>query len=303
MNEKLFNIYTEELKELINSKHKQNGLLQTQIGSLSMFRETKPVESTAVLYEPSLCIAVQGSKSVGIGNNLFEYDINKYLLASIHSPAIVKIENASEQKPYLSLKLSFSVEQVFDVIKDIKDVKSQPSRQERGLYFGDMSLNLLEPLTKLVRLLDDKQHKDVLAPLIIKEILLVLMLEKGGDFIRQYAKDGSAIQRVVQAISYIKENLQEKLNIATLARQIGMSESSLYGSFKKVTLMSPIQFQKSLRLQEARKMLVNLDTNASEVAFRVGYESPSQFSREYSRMFGMPPILDSKKLKKEIYLN
>jgi len=286
----LYRIYQEELARLIQSKVKEEGFLKTSIDSLSLYKATQPSEFLNIMYEPSICIIAQGSKAVGLNDEMLSYNSYSYLLASVHLPARVKIQEASKENPYLSLKLTFSMEQIFDVIKNIDDKNINfTAGTTRGLCISDMSIKLLEPILRLIRLLESPSDIPVLSPLIIKEILYIIIRDRGGDFIRQYIKDGSAAQRVASAIAKIKHDLKEDIDIQALAKSIGMSESSLYHHFKKITMMSPLQFQKNLRLQEARQMLLTQDIEASQVAFEVGYESPSQFSREYSRMFGLPP--------------
>ncbi|MGE4397901.1 MAG: AraC family transcriptional regulator [Campylobacterales bacterium] len=289
----------EELVKRLNTVFTKDGELATDIGGFGFFRSCEPSEFTTAIYEPSLCIAVQGTKAVGFGDELFSYSPSTYLLSSVYMPLKVRIEKASTALPYYAIVLKFSMEEIFEAIKDMDNSGIKiSSKPERGLYFGDMNIRLLEPLTRLVRLLDNPKDIPVLAPLIKKEILYIVMQGRGGDFIRQYIVDGSTTQRVVEAITKIKDNFREKLNFENMAKTIGMSESSLYHSFKKVTAMTPLEFQKSLRLREAKQMLLNQNTSAAEVAFAVGYESPSHFSREYARMFGLPPKADAKASKR-----
>jgi transcriptional regulator GlxA family with amidase domain len=161
-----------------------------------------------------------------------------------------------------------------------------------------MKKRLIEPVSRLVSLLDSPEDIPVLSPLIIKEILYTVMCDDGGYIFRQYVRDGSVEQRVVEAITKIKDEYKSPLNVKELARSVSMSESSLYHNFKKITAMSPLQFQKNLRLQEAKQLLISQNIEAAQVAFEVGYESPSQFSREYARMFGLPPIADTQMNRK-----
>lgn len=199
------------------------------------------------------------------------------------------------EKPYVSIKLTFSMEDIFDVMKSM-DLSKKPlsPKPERGICLGEISTKLLDPITRLIRLLDTPESQRFMAPMITKEILFILMNEEGGDFLKKYVMDGSITQQIVKVISKIKDDFSEAINMKELAKMYGMSESSLYHNFKKVTLLSPLQFQKNLRLEEARRILLTHDIDASDVAFAVGYESPSQFSREYARMFGLPPKMYAK---------
>ncbi len=290
-----FDHYREGIKGTIAAAHRGENLIQTPIEQLSFYYSTEPTEMLATVYEPSICIIVQGAKEVGFGEELIPYDPEMYLLASVHVPARVRIAEASPECPYMGLTVTFTMAQIFDVLKELPPVPRPLGSAKRGLYFGAMQPRLLEPVSRLVRLLDSPQDIPVLSPLIIKEILYVVLSDEGGDIIRQYVQDGSAEQRIVEAITKIKEAYREPLNVRELARSVSMSESSLYHNFKKITAMSPLQFQKNLRLQEARQLLMSRDIEAAQVAFEMGYESPSQFSREYSRMYGISPKADARR--------
>lgn len=274
------------------------GYFQTDIEALNFYREVNPTEFLSTVYEPSLCVILQGAKAVGLDEELYEYNPSTYLLASVHMPARVRITEASKEVPYVSLKITFSIEQVFELLKEIPITSKLSTHEGRGLYFGKMETTLLEPIFRLVRLLESPKDITILSPLIIKEILYIVMCDKGGDFIRRFVMEGNATQQVVKVITKIKDDFRSTLNIRELAKSIGMSESSLYHNFKKVTTMSPLQFQKTLRLQEARhKLMMYDDIEASQVAFDVGYESSSQFSREYARMYGLPPKTDIRRMR------
>lgn len=200
------------------------------------------------------------------------------------------------------MSLKFTLEQIYDVVKEFNhnefNIQSKPSR---GLYFDDVSEELLDPLLRLSKLLlSPKQNIDFMAPLIIKEILYILLSKNSGEFLKQYIMNGSVTNKVVEAIIIIKNNFSNPINMQELAYKLGISESSLYHNFKQITALSPLQFQKKIRLEEAKQMLLNQNADASDVAFKVGYESPSQFSREYAKIFGMPPKTHIKKLREGV---
>jgi AraC-like DNA-binding protein len=292
------NKYYQEIIEFVQTRYEKDEIINTDIEALGFHYTSQPSEEFLVtVYEPSLCVIVQGSKAVSLGNEIVQYSSEQYLLASVHLPAKVKIVEASQNRAFLSLKIIFSMEQVFDVLRELEDdTKKFFQKPQRGLYFGEMDAKLLEPIVRLVRLLDAPQDIRVLSPLIIKEILYILMCDKGGDFIRQFVMDGSATQRIVEVITKIKNDFKEPINFKELAKSVSMSESSLYQNFKKVTFMSPLQFQKNLRLQEAKRILLTQKVSVAQTAFEVGYTSPSQFSREYARMYGLAPKMDKKRL-------
>lgn len=277
------------------------GGLQTDISNLDFYFSSEPTEFSAIMYEPSLCVILQGNKAVGFGDELYNYGPKEYLLSSTHIPAKVKILEASKEQPYVSFRIKFNLEDIYDVIKNIDPKKLMMSaKSEKGLFFDDLNEKLYESIYRLIRLLDEsKEAIEYLSALMIKEILFILINDKSGYFLNKFAMKGTISNKIVQAISEIKENFNEKLNVKELAQLIDMSESSLYQNFKTITSMSPIQFQKKIRLEEAKLMLFNQNIDASEVAFAVGYESPSQFSREYSRMYGMSPKAHADFLRKQ----
>lgn len=291
----LFEAYKTEIINIIEAKRLEDGMIPTEIPSLCFYTSASTTEFATVIYEPSLCLVLQGSKALILGDENYSYDPSRYLLASIHMPTRVRIMEASDQKPYISLKLTFTMEDIFEVMKEVHN-KSRITTPtpELGICFGDMSTEVIDPLTRLVRLLDTPNNIKFMAPMIIKEILYHVINDKGGDFLRKYLMDGSIVQQIVKVITKIKQDFAETINMKELAKAYGMSESSLYHNFKKVTMLSPLQFQKTLRLEEARRMLLTQDLEATEIAFAVGYESPSQFSREYARMFGLPPKMYAK---------
>lgn len=277
------------------------GGLQTDISNLDFYFSSEPTEFSAIMYEPSLCVILQGNKAVGFGDELYNYGPKEYLLSSTHIPAKVKILEASKEQPYVSFRIKFNLEDIYDVIKNIDPKKLMMSaKSEKGLFFDDLNEKLYESIYRLIRLLyESKEAIEYLSALMIKEILFILINDKSGYFLNKFAMKGTTSNKIVQAISEIKENFNEKLNVKELAQLIDMSESSLYQNFKTITSMSPIQFQKKIRLEEAKLMLFNQNIDASEVAFAVGYESPSQFSREYSRMYGMSPKAHADFLRKQ----
>lgn len=291
---------SDSIKKIQTKKVNDDGSINTEISSLSFYVIPSTTELLTILYEPSLCIIFQGAKAIILDHKEYIYDPSRYLLASVHMPARVRIIEGSHEEPYIALKLTFTMEDVFEVIKETDKMHTlKPTTTERGLCFGDMTTELLDPLVRLIDLLDKPSKIKFMAPLIIKEILYLIIKDKGGDFIRKYLMDGSIVQQIVKVISKIKQDFAETLNMQELAKSYGMSESSLYHNFKKITMMSPLQFQKTLRLQEARSLLLTKNLGVTEIAFAVGYESPSQFSREYTRMFGLPPKTYAKAIQDE----
>ena len=282
--------YRNELISLIKENSSTEGLILTNISSLKFYTTTQISEFVSIIYEPSLCIAIQGSKAVGFGDEMYSYSSEKYLIVSTHIPANVRIEEASKEKPYYSIIINFTLEQIYDVIKELNDDLQESKHKilQKSFCFDVLDDFLLEPLFRLLKLSQRKDNVEFLSNLILKEIIYIL-LQRNSDFFKQYVLEGNIANQIVKAITEIKDNFSQSINMKNLSKNIGMSESSLYNNFKKITTMSPLQFQKKIRLEEAKQMLINQNLDAAQVAFEVGYESPSQFSREYSRMFGMSP--------------
>jgi len=292
-----------ELLDLVKNKYSLDleGALQSQIPALDFYFAQGETEFNTTAYEPSLCIILQGSKAIDFGSEPLGYDTQKYLLSAANLFAKVRIKDASEERPYVSLRIRFSLEEIYDVLKKLDTSKFDVSKKiEKGLFLDDLNERIYAPVVRLVKLLEQSEEEvNFLSPLIIKEILYILIKDESGYFLNKFAMEGTISNKIVKVVSKIKENFNEKLNVKELAKLIDMSESSLYDNFKTITSMTPIQFQKKIRLEEAKLMLLNQNIEASQVAFEVGYESPSQFSREYSRMFGMSPKAHAQYLKEQ----
>lgn len=277
------------------------GRVETKIPLFSFFTAIQESEFQHIIYEPSLCIALQGEKAVGFAGQMYSYNSTKYLLTCTNIPADIKIGKCSKDNPYIALVLRFTLEEIYEVIKETKDSTTKNNKTiQTPLCFNKLDETLIEPLYKLVKLLDKPQEMiDFIAPLIKKEIIYIL-LQNNGEFLKNYVLEGTLANKIVKVISEIKNNFMEPINIAKITQDIGMSEASFYQNFKKVTSMSPLQYQKKIRLEEAKQMLLSQNLAAHEVAFNVGYESASQFSREYSRMYGMSPKAHSEFLRTSI---
>ncbi|GFZ31533.1 transcriptional regulator [Clostridium zeae] len=292
-----------QLANLIERFTDREGLQASSIPSLDFIRSSEKSELLHSIYTPSLCVIVQGAKMVILGTESYRYDKNSYLVASVHLPITGQIIEASPAAPYLSLRLGFSSDQILDIIKETKQIAKEKQNPPRGLIVNETNLSLLDALLRLVSLLDTPTDIPVLAPLFIREILYRILQDNQGYVVKQFAMIGSHAQAISSAINLINKDFSKPLSIDELAKTINMSASSLHHHFKKVTAMSPLQYQKQVRLQEARRLLLSETLEAADAAFQVGYESPSQFSREYARMFGLPPISDIKRLKNSVYVD
>ncbi|WP_342047300.1 AraC family transcriptional regulator [Bacillus sp. OTU530] len=286
-----------ELAKLIERYTDRDGVHTTAVPSLSFVRRSDVTVPTYSVYKPSLCIIVQGMKEVLLAQERFRYDPAHYLVASVDLPAISQVMEASSDVPYLALKLEFTPSQILEVLRDFETKAVLKEHTKRGMFVERIGSFMLDAVIRLARLLDTPEDIPVFAPLFTKEILYRILQGPHGNTLKQIAIEGSSIYRIKDVIEQIKNHYDRPFRIEELAKIANMSVSSLHRHFKEVTAMSPIQFQKQLRLQEARRLLLSESTDAADVAFRVGYESPTQFSREYSRMFGFPPKEHTKRLK------
>ncbi|KOS00402.1 MULTISPECIES: AraC family transcriptional regulator [Paenibacillus] len=289
----------QELTGLIERHSLQNSAKETAIPSLFLYQHSSLTEPAYRVYKPSFCVVVQGLKEILLAQERFEYGPSNYLIASMNLPVIGQIIKASADSPYLSLKLEFTQNQILEVLNDCDIKVTSKDNAKRALFVGRMESSIQDAVLRLARLLDTPGEIPFLAPLYTREILYRLLQGPYGVELAQIAVEGSSTYRIREAIDHIVRNWDQSFRIEDLADTASMSVSSFHRHFKEVTAMSPIQFQKQLRLQEARRILLAESADAADVAFRVGYESSSQFSREYSRTFGAPPRADIKRLKEK----
>ncbi|MGA5692803.1 AraC family transcriptional regulator [Cytobacillus pseudoceanisediminis] len=296
---KEINVHQIELAKLIERHTGRDGTQMTAIPSLFFSRFSDAAGPFYGVYKPSLCIVVQGMKEVFLSQELFRYGPADYLIGSVHLPITGQVTEASSAAPYLALKLEFTPSEILEVLREFQMGADKKENAKRGMYVSKLEPSLLDAVTRLVRLLGTPKDIKVLAPLIIKEIIYRVLQGNHGGMLKQIAIEGSSTHQISFVIEHIMNNYVQSYKIEELAEIANMSVSSLHRHFKEVTAMSPIQFQKQLRLQEARSLLLSESADAADVAFRVGYESPSHFSREYSRMFGLPPKEDIKRLREQ----
>lgn len=269
----------------------------TAIPGLSLFRREERTEPINGLYEPSICLVAEGAKRVLLGEDTYVYDANHYLITSVHLPTIVQIIEASRDRPYLGLRLTFDLRAVSQLMADSNLPAPRAQQSSRGMATGEVTSALLNAFTRLIDLLCEEQDIPILAPVIQREIIYRLLVGDQGARLRQIASAGSQSHQIARVINWLKDNFTEPLRVDDLATQAGMSSSTFHHHFRSMTALSPLQYQKQLRLQEARRLMLADHLDAAAAAFQVGYESPSQFSREYSREFGAPPLRDITNLR------
>jgi AraC-like DNA-binding protein len=225
------------------------------------------------------------------------YDPQHFLITSVDLPSVWQIIEASREKPCLGLMLKLDQREISQLMVDSHLPPPRAQQSSRGMATGEINLPLLTAFQRLINLLDEPKDIPILAPLIQREISYRLLVGDQGVRLRQMASVGSQSHQIARAIDWLKGNFSQQLRIDDLARQVNMSASTFHHHFRALTAMSPLQYQKWLRLNEARRLMLTARLDATTVAFQVGYESPSQFSREYSRLFGAPPLRDITNLR------
>ncbi|WP_211326595.1 AraC family transcriptional regulator [Paenibacillus flagellatus] len=281
-----------ELAALIERHAPTDGSHETAVPALRFIRATDTYGTVHSVYTPSLCIIAQGAKTASLADERYRYDPASYLVTSVHLPIAGRVVRASPEEPYLGLHLGFGTDDILDLAEEFDPASYGGTEVERGIGIDTLTPELLDAVVRLVRLLDSPQDVPVLAPLVIRETLYRVMQGKLRRMMLTFAAAGSHSHRIAGAIRLIRRDFDKPLRIERLAKEVHMSASALHKHFKKATAMSPLQYQKAIRLQEARRLLLAESLEAADAAFRVGYESPTQFSREYARMFGLPPISD-----------
>ncbi|HEX3249176.1 MAG TPA: AraC family transcriptional regulator [Pyrinomonadaceae bacterium] len=263
-------------------------------------RASKPSEPVRSVYEPSFCFVAQGSKRALLGGEIFRYDPRNYLIFTVDLPVAFQVEQASEKAPYLGFRLALDPALVASVVMDSEIQIKKGEASTKAMNVSSVDADLLDAAVRLVRLVETPVERKVLAPLIKKEIIYRLLIGGQGARLNHILASGGDTRRISKAIGHLREHFDEQLKMDQIARELGMSVSGFHHHFKSVTSMSPLQFQKHLRLQEARRLMLGEDMDAASAGFRVGYEDPSQFSREYKRHFGAPPHGDIVSLRSRL---
>ncbi|MFP2958015.1 AraC family transcriptional regulator N-terminal domain-containing protein [Myxococcus sp. 1LA] len=286
-----------ELAHLMERHTPSDGIHPTAIPRVFLIRAARPSEPLHALHEPALCIVAQGRKQVMLADELFVYGPEQCLVVSVDLPVTGQVIEATPASPYLCLRVDLDPGQLSDVMLEAALEPSGPKPHGPGMSLSPAEPSLLDAATRLVRLLDTPRDIAFLAPLFIREMLYRLLSSDHGARLRHIALAGERLDSVNRAITWLKHHYTEPLRIEKLARVAHMSTSALHHHFKSLTAMSPLQYQKHLRLQEARRLMLGQALDAASAGHSVGYESPSQFNREYSRLFGAPPARDISRLR------
>jgi AraC-like DNA-binding protein len=286
-----------ELIDRLSQFIREDGSVRHKLG-LALARRSVPTEPLHLVSTPAFCVIAQGSKEILLGNDCYRYDSAHYLLSTVELPAISQIVEASPQEPYLGLRLEFDPSVVTAVMMESKFSLIRSETEARAVTVSRLGEELLDAVVRLVRLLDRPSEFDFLAPLIIQEIVYWLLVGEQGKRLCHLAVFAGNAHRIAKAVELIRQNFDRPLKIETFAQDLGMSASGFHHHFKAVTSMSPLQFQKQIRLQEARRLMLGEDLDAFAAGSRVGYEDASHFSREYKRLFGEPPLRDIDRLRR-----
>jgi AraC-like DNA-binding protein len=290
---------SEELIDRIAAAVPTDGTVEAFPG-FRLGRFSGPTEPVQSVFPPSFCFVAQGRKRALLGEEVFRYDPEHYMIYTVDLPLIFQVEEASEERPYLGFQLDFEPALVASVIMESGIRIKKGDASTKAMNVSSVDADLLDAVVRLVRLVETPAERKVLAPLIIREIVYRLLIGGQGARLSHILASGGDTQRISKAIGHLRKHFDEQLKMEEIARELGMSVSGFHHHFKSVTSMSPLQFQKHLRLQEARRLMLGEDMDAASAAFRVGYQDPSHFSREYKRHFGAPPHGDIANLRSSL---
>ena len=270
----------------------EDGFYRTPIEGLVLMRTTERVGPAHLVYKPLLCIVLQGAKQVMLGNDVFDYGAMQYLAVSVDLPVVGRVTQATAREPYLALTLDLDIDLLREVAGQFDDRPKSGGRPPAGAFVGELEPQIADCLLRLLNLAEAPKAIAIVYPAIARELYYWLIASPHGAAILDLALPNSPTQRIAETIHVIRSEFAKPLRMERLAAIAHMSLSSFHQHFKAVTSMTPLQFQKQLRLLEARRLMLANLANATHAAYEVGYESTSQFSREYARVFGAPPRRD-----------
>lgn len=286
---------------LIKTYAPYDGSFEQKIPGVHAFRASKIHAAPSHGIAPSgLCIVAQGAKSVLLGREVFEYDASKMIVYSLDMPVSFQVTRASHAEPYLGLRLDLNTRRIAELVLKVYPHGLPPVRENRAIYLGRADAKIINAAIRLLELIPHPEEAGFLGPLIMDEILIRLLRSPLGPRVAQIGLKDSVFQGVSKVVAWLRENFTQPIKIENLAKLANMSASAFHQHFKAVTSMSPLQFQKVLRLQEARRLMLSGMMDAGISSRQVGYISASQFSREYGRFFGAAPTQDIAKLREQM---
>jgi AraC-like DNA-binding protein len=286
----------EELVERMMRACREDGPVQPLEG-IRFYRVSAPTELNLTLSDPAFAVIAQGSKELFLGEERYQYDPYHYCLGTVELPISSHVIEASMERPYLSFRMGLDPILVGSVMTELGHTAKPKRPDVLAMNVNSLDTGLLDAVVRLVRLIDTPTEAPVLAPLIKREIICRLLLGEQGDRLRHIAVLGGYTSPIAKAIERLREDFDQQIRIDHVAQEVGLSVSSFHHQFKAVTALTPLQFQKQLRLQEARRLMFSEDLDATSTAFRVGYNDASHFNREYKRLFGLPPMRDLERLR------
>jgi AraC-like DNA-binding protein len=287
------------LKETLLGLMPEGGFFETGIPGLRITRQNEPMKSANCFYVPMIVMMVQGIKQVFFGSEEFIYGENQCLVTGLDLPAVISIVKATRTKPGLAISLELDMHSITELLTEIHPSEIESKSDDfahRGMAVTDVDPYLLDAFLRLAELINDKERQKVLAPLIIREIYYRLLTGPLGSQLQMINTKGSKSNQIAQAIAWLKINYNKPVNSNELAKMTNMAPSTFNRYFRQLTNLSPLQYQKRLRLYEAQRLMLMENQNAANAALSVGYESPTQFNREYKRMFGIPPLENKKRI-------
>jgi AraC-like DNA-binding protein len=285
----------ESFRDAIARHAPEDGTFACAIPGLKLIRCSAPTMPMPVVYEPTACFVAQGRKRATLGASVFHYDPSSYLVASVGLPVMGTVIEASQAQPYMSIQLDLDPAQLGELA--LSYPRPAASAPTTGLTLNQMTPGLLDAATRLVALLDTPDDIAALAPLALREILYRLLTGPSGGAICAMTQSDSRQSQIARAILWLRAHFKDGWRIDDLAGVAGMSRSAFHQHFKAMTAMSPLEFRTQLRMQEARRLMVSDGLDAANAGYLVGYDSPSQFSRDYARLFGVPPARDAGRLR------
>ena len=289
-----------KLSGLIASLIGQKARIDTDVPGLSLHRWTEPTDPTSYMLAPSICLIGQGRKRLFLGEETFIYDAEHFLITSVELPVVTQIIEASPEKPYLGLTMELDLRLISQLMIDNQITPDKKQTDRCGIGVSRVPGNLNDAFCRLLSLASQPEDIVPLAHLIRQEIFYRLLKSDQGPRLRAITSNANHGYQIARTIEWMKENFSKPVKVEDLANNSGMSVSAFHNHFRSMTAMSPLQFQKKMRLNEARRLMLAEHLDASKAAFEVGYESPSQFSREYSRLFGAPPMKDIRQLSQTV---
>jgi len=285
------------LVDIIGRHAPEDGTYRCALPGVTLIRASSPTMPMPVIYTPTLCLVAQGTKEARLGETTYRYDAANYLIASVELPVMGSVIEATAERPYLCLQLDFDMTALSELAIRYPSPSADAQVSPSGIMLNKTTPELLDAAIRLASLLDTPQDIDALAPLTLREILYRLLSGPQGNIIRHMAQGESRLNQIARSIIWIRTHFREACRIEQAASVAGMSRSAFHHHFKAVTTMSPIEFRTHLRMQEARRLMVSDAIDAASAGFHVGYESPSQFSRDYVRIFGMSPARHANQLR------